>query len=207
MNTTDVVRAYDIIQRNVSTHLRDIYDAIVGYTWPGGDDGLDYFAAKTRAGAVAPRVRRWLKDIVGVVQSVDVMNHSMGERVVLAGLSDDRATKVRNLFNMASAVDNESIQIEEKFYVASRNCETLYVFHSKNDSVLRNAYRLAEWDRALGDSGPEDPAQIIQHSPNVKIVNCKNVIKSHGGYKDSEVIYKFIEAESQGRKAPQYSTL
>jgi len=203
----DVVRSYDIIDRNISIHLKEIYDSVIGYTWPGGDDRFDYSAAKTRAGAVAPRVRRWLKDIADVAQAVDIMNHSMGGRVVLTSLRDARAPKVRNLFNMASAVDNESIQINEKFYDSSKNCEVLYVFHSKNDSVLKNAYQLAEWDRALGYSGPEDPELIMKHSPNVRIVNCKNIIRSHGGYKDSEAIYKFIAMELQGVRAPQYSTL
>lgn len=203
----DVVRAYDIIERNVSAYLGNMYDEIVGYTWPGGDDRFDYYSAKTRSGAVAPRVRRWLRDIVYVAQALDIMDHSMGTRVSLTALRDPRASRVRNLFNMASAVDNECIQRREKYYPATQNCETLYVFHSKNDDVLRTAYVFAHWDRALGYNGPEDPAAIIEHSPNVKVVNCKNVIQEHGDYKYSEEIYQFIGRELVDKTARQYSTL
>ncbi len=203
----DVVRAYRIIENNIHGHMPGFYDLIVGYTWPGGDDGLDYFAAKRRAGTVAPRVGRWLQKMVGVSRAIDVMSHSMGGRVILSALEDVTSFRVRNLFNMASAVDNESIQVDEPYYDASRACETLYVFHSKNDPVLKTAYLLAEWDRALGYSGPEDPADIIVHSPHVRVINCERVIQSHGGYKRSRGVYNYIKNELSGAQAPQFTTL
>ena len=203
----DVVRAYSIIEGKVSSLLSRQYDMTLGYTWPGGDDRFDYYAAKTRASSVAPRLRRWLRVISRQGQSIDVMAHSMGCRVGLLALRE-RTPRVNNMFTMAAAVDNESIQVHEKYYPSSKACKSLYVFHSKNDPVLEGAYLMAEWDNALGYSGPEDPAEIVNHSPNVKVVNCKRAIKSHGGYKDSDQVYGFIKKQlTSRRKQPQYSTL
>jgi hypothetical protein len=66
---------------------------------------------------------------------------------------------------------------------------------------------VADFDLALGYSGPEDPADIIAHSPNVKVANCKRVIDSHGGYKYSDPVYQFMLHEFTGPAAPQFSTL
>ena len=69
------------------------------------------------------------------------------------------------------------------------------------------AYRAAEWDRALGFSGPEDIANIVEHCPHVRVANCKNVIKAHGAYKMADTVYRYIAEELSGSKTPQFITL
>ena len=202
----DVVRAYNIIERSINSLVGDHYDLVVGYTWPGGDDGRDYFAAKNRASAVAPRAGRWFEDINTSCRSLDVMCHSMGARVALLALGGSGSRPVRNLFTMAAAVDNESIQVGEQYHQATQACEAAYVFHSKNDPVLKRAYRLAEWDNALGLTGPEDPSDILQQSPNVKVINSRRVITRHGAYKSSAPIYGFINSELTAPALGQYFT-
>ena len=167
----DVLRAYEIIEAKVQAILPGHYDLVLGYSWPGGDDPLDYFAAKRRASAIAPRFGIWLPKIKQAVAKLDIMTHSMGTRVMLSALQLDGAIKIDNAFNMAAA------------------------------------YRAAEWDRALGFSGPEDIANIVEHCPHVRVANCKNVIKAHGAYKMADTVYRYIAEELSGSKTPQFITL
>lgn len=210
----DVVRAYNVIEEKASCMLKfdngsPIYDLIIGYTWPGGDDPLDYFSAKRRASAVSPRVNRWIDAIKKSGATIDIMGHSMGCRVSLLAMQGKLqfSKTIRNLFLTAAAVDNESIEKNEEYYASTCTCEKLYVFHSKNDDVLKMSYRVAELDEALGYSGPENPADIIENSPNVKVVNCKNVVFKHGDYKDCAGMYSYIQGEFGENPSNQYKTL
>ena len=84
------------------------------------------------------------------------------------------------------------------------------MFHSKNDPVLRVWYRIGDlfdFDTALGYSGPEDPADIIAHSPEVRVVNCKDVVSSHGGYRSSGQVWAYMAEELTTGSAPQFFTL
>ena len=79
-------------------------------------------------------------------------------------LRDASPSIVRFAWNFASAVDNESVEMGERYYSASQRCRKFYVFHSKNDPVLRVWYRVGDFfdfDTALGYSGPEDPRAIM----------------------------------------------
>lgn len=203
----DVVRAYAIIEQYVTGHIPDQYDMVIGYTWPDGDDPSDYFSAKRRAGAVSRRVSWWLSDINSKVKCLDVMTHSMGSRVALLSVQSANKITIRNLFTMAAAVDNESIQNNEKFHSSTKLCKSVYVFHSKNDPVLAVPYRAAELDDALGLTGPEDPADIIENSGNVKVINSKNFIKEHGSYKTCIPVYSYINNELNEKFSRQFVTL
>lgn len=203
----DVVRAYNIIEQNINSNVSQQYDVVMGYTWPGGDDKFEYFAAKNRASAVSPRVGRWVGDMNLHCNSLDIMAHSMGVRVALLALEGFPANTVRNVFTMAAAVDNESIQQDEQYYSSTQSCTQTYVFHSKNDPVLKRAYQWFEFNNALGCTGPEDPSDIIQNSPNVKVINSKRVINRHGGYKNSGAVYRYINDELAGNPHGQYSAI
>lgn len=204
----DVMRAYSIIERNTNTIIKH-FDVIVGYSWPGGDDALDYFSAKNRAAAVTNRCKSLLQDTMSKCTELGVMSHSMGCRISLMAferLQTESHPKTVPTWQylMAAAVDNESIETGERYYDATLYDDVSYVFHSKHDSVLSKAYRLAEWDRALGYSGPESVADI--HG-TTKIVNCKKVIRSHGDYKRTAQIYEYIRDELEGNSRAKFSTL
>lgn len=204
----DIVRAYDIIESKIETHLADWYDAVIGFSWPGGDSPVDWYAPKRRAGVVAPRLAKFLREVAQHGQSIDLMSHSLGTRVVLGALNLVPADTVRANFLTAAAVDNEVIEPHQKYFAAVRTGATeSIVFHSKNDFVLKSAYRLAEWDNPLGLFGPENPAAVIEHLPNVTVGNCKHVINGHGEYKTCDQIYQFIDQWMQGKVSTQFATL
>lgn len=212
----DVHNAYATLEDQVTASITGAagYDQVIGYIWPGGDAAFDYFVAKTRANALARRFGIWLQKMSDKGAVVDVMGHSMGARVIFKALKTRTAKVARNVFTMAAAVDNEAIEVDEEFYVSTSRSETVFVFHSKHDPVLKTAYRFAEFDNALGLSGPENPHDIIAHSgsgnpatPNVFVVNCKHHIRKHGAYKRSAPIYAYLSSFLGGASPAQYVTL
>ena len=62
-------------------------------------------------------------------------------------------------------------------------------------------------DVALGHSGPEDPADIIEFSPHVKVVNGKEKKLDHGDYKDHPAVFTFVEKFLAGQAPAQFYTL
>ena len=207
----DIVRAYDIIENQTKRFMQGKYDIVIGYTWPGGDSGLEYFSAKRRAGTVAPRFAQNLRDLHKASHrpaAMDVMTHSMGTRVAYEALK--RFTTggvVRNLFSMAAAVDNESIEKDQEYFQSNKRVKNSFVFHSRHDQVLNLAYRAAEWDRALGLHGPEDPGDIMRHSAHTYVVNCKGCIKAHGDYKSEDRIYKYLDGQVSTPSGSQFDSI
>lgn len=202
----EVHDAYAVIEQNVQQHLADQYDFVLGYSWPGGDQGLDWWASKRRANAVARRFRFLLETLSASAADLDLMSHSLGARVVLKALKHTNAKLVRNYYCTAPAVDNEVLERGEEFDDSVDKVESLYVFHSKKDGVLAGVYRVAELDNALGLYGPEDRQYILNSARNVYVANCKKRVESHGAYKRTPAVYGYILAALNGRK-PRFKTL
>lgn len=203
--------SYNIIEKMMTTHgllgPGTPYDLLIGYAWPGGDLALSYTFAKKRAEKAAPRVQTMLLSIAANAAALDINTHSLGARVALQALKGVPGKPMRGLYMLAPAVDDESIENGQKFYSSTQACQKAYVFHSKFDPVLKNWFVLGDFDQALGANGPEDPASIINHSANVKVVNCKNLIKSHSGYKDEPKVYQYLLNEFTGTPVEQFYTL
>ena len=113
------------------------YDALVGFAWPGGAVGVSFPFARQRAGESAPRFFKLLSDLHGARATIDLNTHSLGAHVAFEALREGSTNVIRNAWNFASAVDNESIEFDGRYFEASRRCSKFYVFHSKNDPVLR----------------------------------------------------------------------
>jgi esterase/lipase superfamily enzyme len=186
------------------------YEALVGFAWPGGATGVSFPFARGRADETAPRFGRMLADLRGSGATVDLNTHSLGAHVAFQALREASAPVVRNAWHFASAVDNESVEHGERYFDASRQSVRCYLFHSKNDPVLRVWYRLGDlvdFDTALGYSGPEDPRAIMEHSPHVTVINCKDVVTSHGGYRSSGQVWAFMAQALTSPTTEQFVTL
>jgi esterase/lipase superfamily enzyme len=210
-----ICSSYWIIANAVNSLLKNsngtpLYDMIIGYVWPGENSQLEYFEAKANAGAAAYHLRWWLNEINSLSPNVelDLMTHSMGARVLLSSLKiSNTDVKIRNAYMLASAVDNESIEPNEEFYNAVIKCEKFYVFHSVNDNAML-IYQIPEFDKPLGFAGPEDISLILTKMKNVKVINCKNYVKSHSAYKECDLIYKYILTElTENYSKEQFTTL
>jgi esterase/lipase superfamily enzyme len=186
------------------------YDAIVGFAWPGGAVGVSFPFARQRAGESATRFASLLATLKTAGATIDLNTHSLGAHVAFEALNDGVAETVRHAWNFASAVDNESIENGERYFQATARCEKFYVFHSKNDPVLRVWYRIGDFfdfDTALGYSGPEDPGDIIKDSGNVRVINCKDVVHSHGGYRSAGEVWSYMAQELASPSNVQFVTL
>ena len=211
----DVIKSY----ATIDTQMRLLgfldgrtaaYEALVGFAWPGGAAGVSFPFARQRATEAAPRFARLLADLRSARATIDLNTHSLGAHVTFEALRDGAPHLVRNAWNFASAVDNESVEFDERYYQASRHCQRFFIFHSKNDPVLRVWYRIGDlfdFDTALGYSGPEDAAAIIKHSPHVRVINCKEVVQSHGGYRASGQVWAYMSRELSTPTSAQFVTL
>lgn len=211
----DVVDSYGAIDRQMRLlgflgGSASTYDLLVGFAWPGGATGVSFPFARHRAGESATRFARLLAELRSAASVIDINTHSLGAHVAFEALRTGATRMIRNAWNFASAVDNESIESGERYYQGSQRCENFYVFHSKNDPVLRVWYRIGDlfdFDTALGYSGPEDPADIIRSSRNVRVVNCKEVVHSHGGYRSSGEVWAYMSQQLTGATGDQFVTL
>jgi hypothetical protein len=186
------------------------YDALIGFAWPGGAVGFSFPFARQRAGQSAPRLRALLAKLRGAGATGDLNTHSLGSHVAFEALRLGTPGMVRYAWNFASAVDNESIEHNERYYDATKRCERFYVFHSKRDPVLRVWYRLGdffEFDTALGYSGPEDAGAILKHSANVRVINCKDVVHSHSGYRGAGEVWSYMRDELTVPSPDQFVTI
>lgn len=203
----DVYDAYSTIEMKVNEHLDAHYDLVIGYSWPGGDNGLDWWASKRRADAVAGRLCLFIERVSEKAAALDIMSHSLGARVTLSALKQSLEPQVvRNYFCTAPAVDNEVLEKGEEFFDAIAKTAAIYIFHSKKDGVLSGAYRLAEFDNALGLYGPEDKHYIQSKTRNIFVANCKKRVDRHSGYKGCDAIYNYI-ARSFVKKPVKFRTL
>ena len=86
--------------------------ALVGFAWPGGAVGASFPFARQRAGESAPRFARLLSDLRSAGAVLDLNTHSLGAHVAFESLREGPPQVVRNAWNFASAVDNESIEVK-----------------------------------------------------------------------------------------------
>lgn len=189
-NTFEVVmQAYRFIHQTAQTHFSDAFDAVVGYSWPGGASGLDYFGAKARAAEAGRRLRRHLAALHAAGCTLDVAGHSMGVRVALAALKAPAPFAVRNVFALGAAV---GVQPLEGALASGRQ---FYVFHTNRDAMLSRWYRLFEWETPLGYAGLDPAGELLRRHPNVTVVNCDDVVPSHTAYRFSKPFVGYLARE------------
>jgi pimeloyl-ACP methyl ester carboxylesterase len=201
----EVRDAYEIIEKNLNGVLPGVYDAVIGYSWPGGDSAFEWWSAKRRSNAVGRRFRLLLEQLSSRA-SIDIISHSLGARVALKALKEASLPLIRHYYCMAAAVDNESLETDQEFNLSLNAVERLFVLHSIRDEVLASAYSTAELDTALGLFGPEDVRQVDQVLTNVFVANCKHVVSTHGAYKRSEQVYQYL-AFTQTENPDKFVTL
>ncbi|MEM9770751.1 MAG: alpha/beta hydrolase, partial [Cyanobacteria bacterium P01_D01_bin.73] len=113
----EVYDAYAVIERRIEHHFNDVYDLVLGFSWPGGDQAWEWKQAKSRANGAGRRLRFLLESMHCEV--IDIMSHSLGGRVVLKALKySGRKALIRNYYCTAAAVDDECLEPGEEFFRA-----------------------------------------------------------------------------------------
>lgn len=185
-NVTEAIDAYAVIAAMVSFQ----YDTVIGVTWPGSRIALAFWFAEMRANKAGRLMAAALHKRVKAAAAFDIEGHSLGCRVALESLSS--GLDARLLLLAAPAIDHEAVEIGEEYgsVIEGRTHRTL-VAHSSNDAVLRGAYKIAEWDTALGLYGPRNPVENkdVLLPFNLEVINLSDTVKSHSGYKKSSEFY------------------
>lgn len=203
----EVFDAYEIIENKINTLIPGVYDYVIGYSWPGGNEMIEWWQVKSRSNSVARLFRFLIEDLAESTSNLDLMSHSLGARVALKALKEcEKQQLTRNYYCTAAAVDNECLEPREEFFQSLTSFKRLFVFHTARDRILNVAYRASEWDLALGLYGPEDINYISQQAKMIYVANCKKIISYHGGYKKSDQMYKYI-GHYQGKNPSKFKTL
>lgn len=176
-NVDDALGAY----AELAIRLGPAYDAYVGVTWPGSTIKLGFWTARWRAVESGKRLAAALAPIALHTDTVlDIQGHSLGCRVALEGLR--HGLTCRNLILAAPAVGDDDLNADGRYGEAANRAARVIVAHSRNDAVLRRAYRMALWDDAIGLRGPR---RLELVPPHVESWDLSAWIGRHGDYKRS----------------------
>jgi hypothetical protein len=172
----------------VWSHVALWYDVLLCAYWPASDLKLGFWFACRRTRKAGQMLAAALAGMKPA--ALDLEGHSRGCGVVLEALA--AGLEARNAILAGAAVDNESIQVGEQYEEAVRHTRRMLVACSARDKVLREAYTLGMWDKALGLHGPQDPDRC---DPRVSVVDCTPSVSNHSAYKaDSTTFYRAWEA-------------
>ena len=195
MNERDAVDAYHKIRGKMNSTLAKHgmvdYDAVIGYLWPGGKEALSYYSAKENVAVSASHLQSQLEKLCSLASRVDVMAHSMGNRVVLEAMGNMEGKKpIRNFYSFAAALDDEAVQKDGRYAKGIEKCKRVFALHSREDHVLKYLYLIAELDRAFGYDGAEDNRELAKH---VQLIDCTEVVGSHSKYRSTPEVYAVIK--------------
>ena len=214
--------AKEIFSRAHASMKRDQIDvdefAFAMFTWPG-DCGTIYF---NEAQEYAQHSGVALYELLKAAnakgpKSLTVVTHSLGAHVALRAMSILGERRIRGRLDfcvdrallLGAAVENDVFHRprrseEYHFPEAAFGMKMLHIVVSRDDDVLGTAFRVNEFDKALGHSGPESMSALASLSRRVTdvlggnesfgfeqhdfstssttIINPDLHVRSHGGY-------------------------
>lgn len=168
------------------------YDVCVMFAWPGSwAVASGYVLATYRAAEAGLRFRLFLEQLqeYGPLR-VDVQAHSLGARVSLVALNTPEIL-ANTLALCAGAVDSTALW--DEFSTVPRTLRRVKVFHSKNDEVLKRAYRQVPWNwfsPALGYAGPTPAVQLHPMGHKIQVYDYTGIALSHSAYRDIPRFYR-----------------
>lgn len=174
-----------------------VYDSVIHYFWPGYNKTALYFEAEKNAESplLISRFAENLKQLSKEASFLDVVAHSMGNRVMMEALSyisQENVPILRYFYSFAAAIDDQSISLGGKYFEALRHCKSVYFFHSDVDIAL-SGYQLAKKRVAVGS---DTIIELPLAPPNVQFIDCTLSLKGdHSGYftPQGAPIFLFIE--------------
>jgi esterase/lipase superfamily enzyme len=186
--------AYDQILSDIQNwDTASHYDQVIGYIWPCYDVFWSYYWAENNINIVTPRLRRLLYKMKTTAATVDVIAHSLGNRLFLQALNYDKKKEhsgiIDNFFAVAPAVNADSIDKKKVYSRAVQNCANMFVFFSARDGVLKWLYPIPEWNEALGYEGDVNPKMLPE---NIQMIDCSALIDSHVAYLYCKPVFTFV---------------
>jgi len=179
--TSDAIKHYD----QISKDLGSAYDNVIYYLWPGGKYGVDglsfeelaknltvYSGARSRVvERLKLRLEAFLSNLRGQTATIDIIAHSMGCRLTLEALASlplpAPGQTVRYVYLMGAAVGSHTLSLGGSYYYAAYQCKDIYIFFSKNDSVLKKDFPLGEC------TTPQETEKIIDKVVHERIQRAR----------------------------------
>jgi len=190
----DILQEYALMETQIEQYTEQAYDAIVGFSWPSGANGLDYFRARDNTTYAGRRLRYWLKRLSKVSGVLDIIGHSMAAQVGRNAFHRDESIKVRNIFSMGAAINTSLLNQDTEFDQILDSCNRIYMLYTEKDRILKYAYRFVEWHNAVGYSGRPMTSLNDEGLSKIHVVDCSNVISDHTEYKRSPEVFQFISS-------------
>lgn len=154
------------------------------FTWPGDVGPVWFNDAQSFAHHSGTALYRFISDLAAQPNTrVSLVTHSLGAHVGLRGASilgerrynAHAAATLQNVLLLAPAVEDDVFErpnmLEEYHFPESAFAiRRLHIFCSRADQVLKTAFKLNEFDSALGFAGPESMSPLQSLSRRVKEV-------------------------------------
>ena len=186
------------------------YGLVIGFTWPGMATSPGFFPALLTAKKAAPHLRELIDDLRPHAHTIDVQTHSLGARVALTALREPKKVFVDNLILSAPAVDNHLLEPDRDFAPSMESCNRCFVYHSKNDPVLKFSFLLGDIadgiHKALGLNGPRSKPLTVA-TKNVYVVDCAQRVKDHSGYRKTNKYFQHWKQALSGAPMNRYDEL
>ncbi|MBL0059329.1 MAG: alpha/beta hydrolase [Elusimicrobia bacterium] len=134
---------------------------------------------------------------------INAVTHSLGAHLLLEAAAN--GVKFNNVVLFVPAVDNEDISVGGKYEKAIQNIDHLTIVYSERQEVVFGlSYRLTQWDRALGYTGPSG---LVRH-PDFKAINATDArrnpygieINSHSDIYEPEAVEMLYRQWRLGQK-------
>jgi len=139
-------QTYEKVYRTVDHWRNRTQDmlTVVGFLWPCHIKHVAYAKARDKTVGAAQRLRLALQYLLSRGNQVHIFAHSLGCRVALAALLDSGLFRygdgaMGGLFLAAPAVASDSLGEEGEFPAHRIAAQSVTVFHSLKDDVLRQA--------------------------------------------------------------------
>jgi esterase/lipase superfamily enzyme len=181
-------RVKELISTLKSKEQTPLYDLMIGYVWPGTSNFFEYDQANKNINRLVSRMRSHLINLKQLDCSIDILAHSLGNRLVLEALKEPYTEPLINYF-YALGPAIEASSFNDKLHNVCSNCHNLFVFYSHQDKILKLIYPLISGKKALGLNSQNS----LNLPPYVQLIDCSKLIKSHSSYFETKAIYRFME--------------
>lgn len=117
------------------------------------DSTTTWTVAKWRADGAGRTLAQWLDRNEGRYDSITLVGHSLGARVILSALNSVSTATVDSVALLGAAVNPDTICEEYKAGIERNVAGKVYNYHSDDDTIVCYIYAIREWTSALGCSG------------------------------------------------------
>ncbi len=193
---------YETIERKYGTiedNLRDSFDLIVEYYWPGSwESAIGYVAADNRTGKSGKFFMVGMETLFSLpifnnVKKTVISAHSLGNKVVLEGLRKLTLSELKRMGEIIFIMASPALNIDEinssRYEDVLKTMKDIRAVYSEKDPVLKYAFRIVP-------SNWFAPAFIFRKNKVCQTMTWYNLTAElgaeHGNYLKSQTYFEQI---------------